>query len=327
MEKILIILIVLNFFLYYKLKYFSKLFSIYDYPDKIRKFHKNKTPLIGGFFLFLNIFTIVIYLFIYNQELNIFTSTKNLIIFFLTLTSIFLLGIYDDKYYISANKKLVLLTCIVFIFLKLDNSLVIKIINFSFLKKEVDLEDFGFYFTLFCFLLFINAFNMFDGINMQSALYALFIFLILLINNVYIYISLPLIFAILFFLYYNYQSKIFLGDAGTHVLGFLISYLIIKSYNNYSVFSADFIFLIMAVPGYELLRLAVSRLLINKHPFHADRNHIHHLILKKYGYLYALIISQMLIVAPIIIYSQTNLVVALIFSFISYCLTIYFFKK
>jgi UDP-N-acetylmuramyl pentapeptide phosphotransferase/UDP-N-acetylglucosamine-1-phosphate transferase len=103
MEKISIILIVLNFFLYYKLKYFSKLFSIYDYPDKIRKFHKNKTPLIGGFFLFLNIFTIVIYLFIYNQELNIFISTKNLIIFFLTLTSIFLLGIYDDKYYISAN--------------------------------------------------------------------------------------------------------------------------------------------------------------------------------------------------------------------------------
>ena len=328
MEKLLIILLILNFSLYYKLDYFSKLFSIYDHPDKIRKFHKRKTPLLGGFFLYLNILTIIIYLFIYNYELNIFTNHKNLITFFFTLTAIFLLGIYDDKFFISANKKLVILTFLVFVFLKLDNSLVLQNIHFSFFKKDIHLENFGFYFTLLCFLLFINAFNMFDGINMQSTLYALFIFLILLINNLHIYITLPLMLAILFFLYHNSKSRIFLGDSGTYLLGFVISYLMIKSYNNHSIFTSDFIFLVMAVPGYELIRLSLVRLLKNKHPFQADRSHIHHLIIKRKGHLYALIIGQILIISPIVIaYFQTNLSVALIFSLASYCLIIFFFIK
>ena len=38
------------------------------------------------------------------------------------------------------------------------------------------------------------------------------------------------------------------------------------------------------VPGIDMLRLFIQRLLNKQNPFYGDRNHIHHLLLKKYGY-------------------------------------------
>ena len=76
----------------------------------------------------------------------------------------------------------------------------------------------------------------------------------------------------------------FMGDSGTMLLAFIISYLFIKSHNSYGKFYADEIFLIMMIPGIELVRLAVSRLLNKKHPFSPDRNHIHHIMLNKFNF-------------------------------------------
>ena len=72
----------------------------------------------------------------------------------------------------------------------------------------------------------------------------------------------------------------FLGDSGTILLGFIISYFFIKSYNMGPRISSDEIFLIMMIPGFELVRLAVQRLYHKRHPFSPDDKHIHHLIIK-----------------------------------------------
>ena len=63
------------------------------------------------------------------------------------------------------------------------------------------------------------------------------------------------------FLYLNHKSKIFLGDSGSHLLGFVISYLIIFSakQTDYLILSADKIFL-MILPGLELIRLFILEL-------------------------------------------------------------------
>ena len=46
-------------------------------------------------------------------------------------------------------------------------------LNFLFTIETFFLNIFAIFFTIFCFLVFINAFNMFDGINLQSGLYSL----------------------------------------------------------------------------------------------------------------------------------------------------------
>ena len=53
----------------------------------------------------------------------------------------------------------------------------------------------------------------------------------------------------------------FLGDSGTILLGFVISYFFIKSYNlGFKIYS-DEIFLIMMIPGFELVRLAIQEII------------------------------------------------------------------
>ena len=116
----------------------------------------------------------------------------------------------------------------------------------------------------------------------------------------------------------NYKKKIFLGDSGSLLLSFLLGTMIIKSYNtNLGIFYADEIFLIMMIPGLELLRLAVFRIFKKKHPFVADNEHIHHYLLKKYSFLKTTLIIQSLYILPIIIYYTPG---NIIFSFLISCL-------
>ena len=63
---------------------------------------------------------------------------------------------------------------------------------------------------------------MFDGINMQAATYSVIIFVIFIIKDIYIHLSIILIFSLIVFLFFNFQNKMFLGDSGTHLLAFVV---------------------------------------------------------------------------------------------------------
>ena len=94
--------------------------------------------------------------------------------------------------------------------------------------------------------------------------------------------SLPFICVLILFLFYNSLNKIFLGDSGTQVLAFVISYVLIKSYNLNQSFTLEEIFVILSLPGLDMFRLFLLRVFNGKNPFSPDRNHIHHLIEKKF---------------------------------------------
>ena len=69
----------------------------------------------------------------------------------------------------------------------------------------------------------------------------------------------------------------------------------------------------MILPGIDMIRVAISRLLKKKHAFEADRSHFHHILLKKYNYLksYIIIISIISFSASISIlfnFNYTNIV-------------------
>jgi len=164
---------------------------------------------------------------------------------------------------------------------------------------------------------------MLDGINGQAASYSIYISLIFFCLEINLIFFSILIITLLFFLYNNFKNKMFLGDSGTILLGFVISYFFIKSYNMGFKIYSDEIFLIMMIPGFELVRLATQRLYKKRHPFSPDTNHIHHLMIRKNGFIKSFILIQFLLLFPFMFYLIIeDSIISLLVSSIIYSLLI-----
>ena len=298
--------------------------NLMDIPDKGRKIHNIKVPLTGGFFLFFNILTIFLADNYFNLT-NISILNFNVLLF---IFIIFIFGIFDDKFGINANLKLLLSIIFFTIFLFLNDNLILKSINISS-GQILNLGIISIPFTIFCFVIFQNAFNMYDGINLQNILYFVLLISIIYIFFDYIdfYFYLIPVFILLFYL--NSKNKMFLGDSGSYILSFLISIFLIHIFNNTDIdFSSDLVFLFLCIPGYDLLRLAIFRVINKKHPFKADKNHIHHLLIKKIGYLKTIIYLNLICFVPILfslIYKKN--IFAVFVSLAVYIATIVYFKN
>jgi UDP-GlcNAc:undecaprenyl-phosphate GlcNAc-1-phosphate transferase len=323
MIALLISLIILNTFILIFFDKISNLINLFDIPDNKRKIHSKKVSQIGGFIFLSNILIFLPFYLINKDSLNFahFLTIKDFFIFNAFLFSFFLIGFFDDKFDLSSNIKLFLSFILIYFLVFFDNQILIKELNFSFFNKNINIENISYLFTIICFLLFINAFNMFDGINLQSTIYAFFLFLLFLAKGIFIEISLVLLISLLFFGYLNYKNKCFMGDNGTLLISFILSYLFVKSANVYKVFLADEIFLIMLIPGLDLIRLALVRIMNRKHPFKGDRNHIHHILLKTVGYSKTLLLLLLLLIIP----STLSLIYGGTFYFIIIMIFIYFF--
>ena len=303
-ENILIIFFTLfNFLL---ITYFDKIKFFHlniDKPDLKRKLHKKAVPLAGGSIIILNLFIyFLISLFepkIFFNEI-IFDNTKSLILFFFTSCLIFILGFFDDKFDYSANLKFSFISILILLILLLDKQLIIQVIKFSFLNREFYLSQYSILFTCFCFLVFLNAFNMFDGINLQASSYSLTIFLCIIIFYLDLFLAKIIFISLLSYSFLNYKNKTFLGDSGSLLISFIIGYIFIKLYNLQLINFADEIVIYMLIPGIDLIRLFFKRILIKKNPLTSDRFHLHHLLLLKYSYFKSLLILYGLITLPLV---------------------------
>jgi UDP-GlcNAc:undecaprenyl-phosphate GlcNAc-1-phosphate transferase len=329
-EIVLLLLIFFNLILFLNFKSIAQLIKIYDYPDRIRKFHKKPIPILGGFILYFSFLIIFLIKFFSNEyQLHLIGFNKiNFLIFFWMSSLIFFFYFFDDLKSFSPDLKLFLLILIISIHLLLDSSLIITELRFKFLEEKIFLNYFSIPFTLLSFLLFINAFNMFDGINLQCGIYSLLIFFLLFAlthNLAILYFTIP----VLFFLILNYKNNCFLGNNGSSLLSFILAVLIIKIYNYNKIIFADDIFLLMCIPGYDLLRLAFTRMINNRHPFYPDRSHLHHLLTSRYGKNSTVLIIQIIIIIPNILNYFTNISSAslIIFSLIFYIFFILYIKK
>jgi len=325
----ILILLLLNFLIIIYQKNISRFINIYDYPDNVRKFQKIPVPLIGGFIFYFNLLFIG-FLLSFNDFFlikNIWPNYQSFFIFIFFATIVFIFGIYDDVKKINPNIKLLTTALVVLFYCLCDDSLIINNLRISFVSKEIFLSNFAVPFTILCFLLFINAFNMFDGLDLQCALYSIFIFILLFLVRLdffFLFFVIPLI----FFLYLNFNKFSYLGNSGSILLSFVIAVLIIKFYNNNNIEFSDRIFLIMCVPGFDLLRLAIFRIYKKQHPFYPDNNHLHHIIYKRFNFLVTTLIIQTIIIFPNLLYYANIPISALIFlSFFLYIAIIYFMKK
>ena len=315
----LLLIINILFFLFFE--NVSRVIGLYDSPDSVRKLHIGKVANIGGFIFFINLSFIILYLnFFKDVNLNPFFDTRQLNLFYFFSFIFFTIGYCDDKFNLSPNVKLILFTIAIFFILFFFPGWIIKSLSFSFYKNSFNVSKISYIFTIIAFLLFINAFNMFDGINLQSASYSILILIIFFIksnfNLFYICLAIPLF----IFFYLNYKNKCFLGNNGNLLISFIFSFLFIHFHNNTKSLFADEIFLVMLIPGLDMLRLFISRIIKRLNPFRPDRNHIHHLLINKFGNKFALTILFAMVILPNIVIQFYNitffLIILMIFSYL-----------
>ena len=310
----------------------SKLVNIFDYPDKKRKLHKAVSSPIGGTLIFFITIIFIIDLSFFKEFFlgnNISLTGREALVFIFGSFLIFFIGVLDDKYNLDPNKKFLFFSLLYFSFMQLDKNLVISEIFLNDFRKSIELKEFSIFFSVLCCLLFLNALNMFDGINYQVATYSIIIFSIFLIKGIFITLSIAVIIGLIFFLYLNYKNNIFLGNSGTFLLAFLISYIFIRTYNSTrNIFAIEEIFAIMFLPGAELFRLFFFRIMNGYNPFKPDRDHIHHLLSIYTNSFKAFIINIVFIILGIFFfYFFSNKLLYFIILFLIYFIFIFYLSN
>ena len=298
-------------------------FIFYKYPfkigEKINILDKNKVPLIGGIFLFIGF--LLNYLFLDQDSISFYKID----IYFISL--IFFIALIDDKFNLSATSRILTLSIVIIYFVNTNdffiNSINSKYLGFYYFPNNLFIK---FLFPTFCLIVLLNAFNFTDGINCLATLIGIS-WLIYLIIKFPMTINLYLIFFIflLFFLIINFKNKSYLGDSGNYIISTIIGSLIICLNEKYPLmFYVEEIFLLFLIPGLDLVRLFSVRISKGKSPFLGDLNHLHHLLVDKFGYLKSLVIYLSLVNIPIYLYFFFNflLIYLIILSSIMYFIII-----
>ena len=324
---IILILLVTNFWIFVNLKRLEVIFNIYDVPDNKLKVHSKKTPILGGLILIINYSIYLIYQLMFSDHfLSVdkgFHDIKSYLSLLILIFGFFILGFYDDKKKLSPKNKLFLSIIITLISLLLNKDLVINFFSFSFFPNKIFLGNYSIFFSIFCVILLINALNFYDGINGQSCIFFLIVFLFLFLKSEMNFFYLLSIVLIFFVLLLNLSNKLFLGDGGIFLLSAILSASLIYEHNiEKNIIYVDEIFFLLFLPGIDLIRLTISRSFNKKNPFLGDRKHIHHLLIGKYSLLNTNLILLILSIIPILLFLFFQLNFYLV---LCAFLTIYFF--
>ena len=214
------------------------------------------------------------------------------------------MGIIDDKYNLKPEKKFFLTILLSIIVLTFNKDLIISNVKFSFYENRLFFNNYSYLFTIFCIMILINALNFYDGINGQSILFFLITFSHIAYNSpIYVFYIL-IILVLIFILFLNLRGKTFMGDNGIYFLGSILIISLIYEHNIFkSIKYADQIFLLLILPGYDLLRLTSTRIYKGKNAFYGDRNHIHHLLINRFSLFKTNIILTLLAILPILLFS------------------------
>lgn len=286
-----------------------KKLNLISTPNK-KTFHNKKSFLYGGILLFPSF--IISYIFI---TLNL---DENLYLNFFLIFSFFILALMDDIFNLKPLFKIFFCSIFLIFSIYYDSTLTLYSLNSYFFGLLVFSDNLFiiYVFPVLCILLLINAFNFIDGINCLASLIGLSFLTYTIFKNFeilnYIY---PFLIFILVFMFFNLRKSIFLGDSGNYLISIIFGTILIKeNYHNPEAYYAEEIFLLLFIPGIDMLRLFVTRIYNKKSPFNGDNNHFHHLVFYRFGFYRTLIIYFFIVNLPLYIFNYLGSYLLLIFS-------------
>lgn len=264
--------------------------NFFDSPDHIRKIHANNTPNIGGVAIFFGfLFTCILFLKATAIEYSNFLLGACMIIFSI--------GIRDDMLGLNAYIKIGLQLIAAFLVVYFGN---VHIDSFFGLFGIFDLPFFvSILFSIFIIIVITNSINLIDGVDglagsigiVITGAYGILFFEMDQLG--WSRIAFALCGALLGFIRFNISpAKIFMGDTGAYIIGFILAILTIQfiELNKFdSVLNSDpFVksspavgIGFMFVPLFDTLRVFIIRISNGISPFFADRRHMHHFLLDR----------------------------------------------
>ncbi|MCC6917115.1 MraY family glycosyltransferase [Nitrosomonas sp.] len=261
-------------------------YGILDRPGQ-HKQHRHLTPFVGGTGIFAALLVALCFLVSHYPE----HSMKWLGLGVSSII-IFVMGFADDILQLHYRTRLIVQTIVVLI-MALVSGVVLTDLG-SILPGEVlVLGILAIPFTLFATIGGINALNMIDGIDGLSG--SLSLTSLILLGTVALvagdHPSYILILALaggtVGFLFFNLRYKlqprarVFLGDNGSMLLGFLIAWLLIdlsQGSNSRAMAPVTALWL-FSVPLMDTISIMLRRVWQHKSPFEPDHNHLHHILL------------------------------------------------
>lgn len=254
--------------------------GLVDKPDG-RKRHRGRVPLIGGLCFFLGTLAGLVY----------FGYIDRFMVCLLAVGALILLtGLLDDLDDLSARTRLLVQAGTAGLVI-LTTGIYIDGGGTLFNGEEFRLHALGIPVTIIAVVGLINAFNMLDGIDgLAAGLAIVSIVAILAFMGVgWPTVGVALLLQILAATLVPYMCvnlgwpdgrKIFMGDAGSTLIGFLVAWsLIFLSQREAAQIAPVDVLWCVALPVLDTLAVMYRRMRVGRSPLKADRKHLHHLLL------------------------------------------------
>ena len=316
---------------------------LFDVPDA-RKVHKTPVPRLGGLaflpviLISLCIITGIRY---YMNEPVALVWSSCLFMRYLFLvagtTLLYLVGVADDLVGVIYRYKFV-----------------VQILSASFLPLSgLWINDLGgllglhaipafigMPLTVFLVVYITNAINLIDGIDgLASGLTCIALGLLIIVCTLvgqwtHALLASATLGVVITFFYYNVFSvsgrKLFMGDAGSLTLGYILSFLILHFWMQQEYWEPFKLNLNMVtistlfIPLLDVVRVFYSRVRSGRNPFLPDKNHIHHKLLRtgmriRTVMITLLMLSLFLVVANFVLSFYINATFMLLFDLIFWC--------
>ncbi|BDD06961.1 undecaprenyl-phosphate alpha-N-acetylglucosaminyl 1-phosphate transferase (plasmid) [Aureibacter tunicatorum] len=292
----------------------SQMKQLHAVPNE-RSSHGKVVPNLGGVGIFIGLF--ISFLMFGPGPME-----RGISLFLAGILILFFIGIKDDILIIAPMKKLaaqvIAATLLVFgANLRIDSMFgIFGIYELPFIISYL--------LTVFTLIVITNAYNLIDGVDGLAASIGILIagvfgwfFWINEYPN-YVCLSIGLMASLLAFLRFNFskERKIFMGDTGSLLVGFVLAVFVVKFLRIHSVEESNFHFnnpaivavILLLMPLYDTLRVFMVRVNQGRSPMSADKNHIHHFFLKK-GFVHyqtTLMIFIMTVIAFLIMIPLTE---------------------
>lgn len=261
---------------------------LFDAPSEDRKIHKRIVPNLGGLAIFSGfLFSLAIFIDLSTLKVANYLLSGGIVIF--------MIGLKDDIIGVDPMKKFIAQFIAAFIVTIMAD---IRLIDLGGFMGVYELSyPFSIGLSVLTIVGVVNAYNLIDGIDGLSGTLGLvfslvYAYLFFAAGELgWTYVCLALAGSLTGFLIHNISpARIFMGDCGSLMVGFLAAVLSIQFINTSSANIIDLGFtsitsapaLAMAIvilPLFDTLRVFAIRIVNNQSPFKADRNHLHHRML------------------------------------------------
>ncbi|ELA9571872.1 UDP-N-acetylglucosamine--undecaprenyl-phosphate N-acetylglucosaminephosphotransferase [Vibrio parahaemolyticus] len=257
----------------------AKRVGLVDKPN-IRKLHKGAVPLVGG----ISICLVLAQFLTFNPDI-----IEHSWLYLLCICALTAIGAIDDKIDLSFKVRMGVQAILSIIMMKVAG-IELHSLGDMFGFGEVSLGWIGSFITILAVIGAINAFNMVDGIDgllggLSIVTFGALAYLLKVDSQHGLaYLCVVIVVAMLPYIFMNLgilgrERKIFMGDAGSMMIGFTVIWLLlgVSQAESKPLMRPVTALWLIAVPLMDMAAIMIRRIRRGDSPFKPDREHLHHI--------------------------------------------------